>query len=381
MSNDSFSRPVSVTKKYKYAVFCGRFQPWHNAHQQIAYHGLDIAEKLIIVLGSKSKPRTIENPWNIEERKKFISASLKGCILGCNDINKKIIFTAVTDKLYNDTLWLSDVNTEVNKAILEDSDFDFQNTKDSIVMIGSYKDEGSWWLNKFPQWSLSQSEEFSTISSTDIRNLYFSDFQYNLASIADKVTHDVFDSLSKFAWQADDVSTSKDGAFETLCGEWAFVKKYKEPYEHLPYGVKHVTTDAVVFCSGYILLVKRRSFPGRGLWALPGGHIEMNEDVNEYAAIRELREETKLDVPLKVLEGSLKGEKVFGHPRRSLIGRVITHTFMFELSLPHDGKLPKVKGADDAVKAKWVPIGDVKEEELFDDHFSIISFWKGRISN
>jgi bifunctional NMN adenylyltransferase/nudix hydrolase len=35
-------------------------------------------------------------------------------------------------------------------------------------------------------------------------------------------------------------------------------------------------------------------------------------------------------------------------------------------------ELPKVKGMDDAEKAKWVPIAEVKREECFEDHYCIL---------
>ena len=34
-------------------------------------------------------------------------------------------------------------------------------------------------------------------------------------------------------------------------------------------------------------------------------------------------------------------------------------------------------GADDAEKAKWVPIGDLREEDFFDDHYFIIQYFLG----
>ena len=38
-------------------------------------------------------------------------------------------------------------------------------------------------------------------------------------------------------------------------------------------------------------------------------------------------------------------------------------------------KLPKVKGSDDASNAKWVPLAEVKNMQLFDDHADIIDFF------
>ena len=76
-------------------------------------------------------------------------------------------------------------------------------------------------------------------------------------------------------------------------------------------------------------------------------------------------------VPDKVLRGSLKEIKEFCAPGRSLLGRSVTFAGHFRLT---DGewKLPKVKGEDDADKAKWIPISQIKRDMLFDDHYDII---------
>jgi bifunctional NMN adenylyltransferase/nudix hydrolase len=42
-----------------------------------------------------------------------------------------------------------------------------------------------------------------------------------------------------------------------------------------------------------------------------------------------------------------------------------------------DTSLPKVKGADDAEKARWVPISEIAEDKLFDDHYHIIQYFLG----
>lgn len=356
---------TTLTKRYKYSIFNGRFMPWHKAHQSIALKGLELADKLIIILGSHNRARTIENPWTSAERQAYITASMEEVLPG---VTSRLLFTAVPDRLYNDNLWLSNVNTVVKAQMIASGG----NDTDAAVMIGHYKDKGSWWLEKFPQWDCMDLGGVPHLNATDIRAEYFSD-NPDWQMINDMVPTSIFHYLSK-----DFMSGVDKCIYETLVGEMDFVKKYKLPYAALPYGVKHVTVDSVVFCAGHVLMIRRRSFPGKGLWALPGGHLEMDEDINEYAAIRELREETGLKVPLKVLEGSLKGEKVFGHPRRSLIGRVITHSYMFEVDLQPDGTMPFVKGMDDADKAKWILIDEIKEELLFDDHYQITDWWKGR---
>ncbi|HML03638.1 MAG TPA: NUDIX hydrolase [Candidatus Bathyarchaeia archaeon] len=58
------------------------------------------------------------------------------------------------------------------------------------------------------------------------------------------------------------------------------------------------TTVAVVeFADERILIVKRRTVPFKGYWALPGGRVEAGESVEE-AIVREVKEETGLDVEI-----------------------------------------------------------------------------------
>jgi bifunctional NMN adenylyltransferase/nudix hydrolase len=59
---------------------------------------------------------------------------------------------------------------------------------------------------------------------------------------------------------------------------------------------------------------------------------------------------------------------------RSTRGRTITHAFHILLK---DGPLPKVKGGDDAVKAKWVPVGELDSRMCYEDHYEIIKHFIG----
>jgi bifunctional NMN adenylyltransferase/nudix hydrolase len=163
--------------------------------------------------------------------------------------------------------------------------------------------------------------------------------------------------------------------YEQIIREREFVETNKKQYASLPYPPIFSTADAVVIQSGHVLMIKRRAEPGKGLWALPGGYVNANTDKSvEDAAIRELREETMIKVPAPVLRGNIVRSKVFDAIDRSPRGRIITHAFHIQLP---DGELPKVKGSDDAEKARWVPIAEVRSEECFEDHFEIIMSFLG----
>ena len=82
-----------------------------------------------------------------------------------------------------------------------------------------------------------------------------------------------------------------------------------------------VTTDIVIFSVHdgelKLLLIKRAGTPYQGKWALPGGFVELDEDL-ETGALRELEEETGVrDVYLEQLY-------TFGKPDRDPRERVIT---------------------------------------------------------
>jgi len=63
-----------------------------------------------------------------------------------------------------------------------------------------------------------------------------------------------------------------------------------------------LASSAIVERNGKILLIKRKYEPGIGKWALPGGIVEYGETVEE-TAVREVKEETGVDIKLERLLG------------------------------------------------------------------------------
>lgn len=124
-----------------------------------------------------------------------------------------------------------------------------------------------------------------------------------------------------------------------------------------------LTVDAIVIAKNaigqkMILLIQRKSDPFKGLWALPGGFVGMEETLLQ-ACQRELSEETGLD---KV---ALNQFRVFDGVDRDPRHRTISIVFYGEQS-----EISHVAGGDDAENADWFPIDSLPE--LAFDHATII---------
>ena len=63
-----------------------------------------------------------------------------------------------------------------------------------------------------------------------------------------------------------------------------------------------LAVSAAIFRDGRVLIVRRARPPAHGLYTLPGGGVELGETLEE-AVVREVREETALDVEPVALAG------------------------------------------------------------------------------
>lgn len=338
-----------MSKPYGTVVLIGRFQPLHNAHLEIIKRCTALTDQLVIIAGSAKQPRTYKNPFTFDERRQMILAATAGLSL-------RVYVEPNIDTIYNDQAWAVRVQGIVSK---------YRVLGEKTAIIGHKKDDSSFYLDMFPQWDYINVEQIEPLGATDIRDLYFK-WDFNSNFIKYVVPETTYDFLMQFR---------RSEEFAQIIREREFVSNYKKQYASLPYPPIFSTADSVVIQSGHVLMIRRRAEPGKGLWALPGGYVNANTDRSvEDAAIRELREETGIKVPAPVLRGSIKRSKVFDAIDRSPRGRIITHAFHIELP---DGELPKVKGSDDADKAKWIPIAEIKSEECFEDHHEIIMSFLG----
>lgn len=335
--------------KHEFAVFIGRFNPFHLGHLQILKRGLEVAERVVVVLGSHNRATTIKNPWTSTERVEMIKDSL------VPEDRDKVSFVLLKDYLYNDMMWTIDLQNKISEATLG---------SDDIALIGYESDDSSYYLKLFPKWTFYSCPTDFDFHAIDIRTWIFKKDNKFSNCVHPHVAHKIN------TWMLSE-------EFKRLKDEYEFLEDYKEQWRGAPFPPTFVTVDSIVLKSGHVLLVRRGKKHGKGLLALPGGFLNPKEKIMD-AAIRELKEETRIKLPKEELQKSIVDSHVFDHPLRSLRGRTLTHAFMMNLGI---GDLPKVKGDDDADKAFWLPLNEAaqRESEFFEDHYYIIQYFVNKV--
>lgn len=138
--------------------------------------------------------------------------------------------------------------------------------------------------------------------------------------------------------------------------EEEFLKNYK-PYD---YERPSLTVDMILFTLDdeeekdlkkvpekvlKVLLIKRKNHPFKNCWAIPGGFVDINENI-EDAVYRELKEETNIDnVYLEQLY-------TWGDVNRDPRMRVVSTSYMALVNKENIN----VKAGDDAADAAWFTI-------------------------
>ena len=113
-----------------------------------------------------------------------------------------------------------------------------------------------------------------------------------------------------------------------------------------------VAVGVIVIRDNKVLLVKRKQPPGEGLWAIPGGRVELGETLQE-AIEREVKEETGVTIRA-------------GHPvytfeiiERDDAGCIRFHYVIVDLLADHVTGEPNP--GDDACEARWVTLKELHD--------------------
>ena len=110
------------------------------------------------------------------------------------------------------------------------------------------------------------------------------------------------------------------------------------------------------------LVVRRGNPPFQGEWALPGGYLELDEDLAEGAS-RELHEETGVAVHHE----ELRQLGAYGAPERDPRNRTISVAFLVDLD-----RAIETTGGSDAAEAAWHPVDELLDSGLAFDHETIL---------
>lgn len=324
-------------------IYIGRFQPLHIGHITIMAYMQKKYEHIIILVGSANQRVSIKNPFSFELRKQWLEQSFHDLVDDAGG-SQKISVLPLNDYRYNDVKWEAGLVAQVATATTE---------ADNITLVGHEKDDSSYYLKNFPQWGYDSVPQSIEISATPIRTAWYTDKLSGFRDFLPAYVHEYL--LAKRQDHAD------------IFAEFQYLEAEKRKYSDYPYPetLKLCCADTVLVCGDDILLIERGDVIGKGSWALPGGYVNRGERFAD-GAIRELYEETNIEVKPEQLE--LIDSHMFDDPKRTYGFDRMTVGHYYKLA----GDCPKVKGGDDAAKAKWVKLKAIKGLKMFDDHADII---------
>lgn len=367
-------------------VYIGRFNPFHLGHAHVLGEAIRTSKLVIVLIGSSDQARTIKNPFIFAERERMIQSWLSSE----RPAGGAVRIASLRDYPQSDARWIGAVQDKVTELTTRYA-IETNQILTKVRITGSDRDESTWYLNAFPQWGQMllpafRQDALTNVSATAVRKWMFEpSIALRDRHITDCLPPTTVEVIRQFQMTPE---------YVRLVDEYVINKRYHEAWSVAPYAPTFNTADAVVIQSGHILVVERGAYPGKGLWALPGGFLDQNERLRD-CAIRELMEETGIllaegknakKITRDILTGSIRDKELFDKPDRSLRGRTLTMAYLFRLD---DTKpLAKVSGQNaplhetggveevETTRSFWIPISDAlaKPWKWFEDHHSIVEW-------
>lgn len=131
-------------------------------------------------------------------------------------------------------------------------------------------------------------------------------------------------------------------------------------YDTRRYPVRpHIGVGVLLIRDEKLLLVKRRYNPDAGYWSIPGGHLDVGERVKK-AAEREALEETGFKVKTTKLAGII--DKIMYDDGGKIEYHYVLINYFVEQVEGDENQKPIAD--DDALAAKFVPFGELKNYKL-----------------
>lgn len=344
-------------------VSAGRFRPFHAGHMRVVKAALERAQYAFMVVGSCNEPINFRNPHTFEQVCMMIRGSL-------TEFENDRTFIFPVEDRDNDLVWVRDVQKVVTDQVKRLS----LGREPDVALIGYEKDGSSYYLQMFPQWGEERVEQEVLLDATDLREaLYTADDPIAYVEQVKRETGTTIYPFGTYVFLRQWVATDD---FHRMRGEYLFNQSEAAKFQPNPYTGGppiHYTADACAIQAGAVLLVRRGEMPGKGLWALPGGHVHSEWETARQAALRELVEETAFDHlepgQQNMLGIFIRGEKLLDNPWRSTRKRTVS--VAYGLLIPGTDR-PFVEGRDDAHEARWWNIDEVTRSMMFEDHYNVI---------
>lgn len=318
---------------YRAGLLLGRFQLVTKGHLADAIAMGDACETCYIGIGSTNQSRDTRNPWTFEERCEMWRAALP------SDMIERVRFFGQED-LGNGLRWASAIENSMDK-LLRGEGIDPDTA--SVGLFGHRKDSTSFYLDDFPRYIFENLPNYEGINASDVRDEYlrlgdtvYADWS---ATMRAKVPAGVLDWLERFLdTQAYATLAEEAERNDVAMAPWRRRETADGP--GLPHDVVFTDAAAVVVQGNRVLLHKRRSYPGKDLWALPEARLLQREDPLD-ASIRIAIVSSGIDLSESQFRRAHRETWFRSDPYRTTRGRVITIPSLFLLSPTPRGKLPE----------------------------------------
>lgn len=335
------------------SLVIGNYQPLDKHDAEVLKRAYANGEYLIVMIGSVNRSRTYLSPFSYIERKDMVERFLKS-----EGMDHCVDIMPLNDHLYNESQWLHEVNSKVDDVLKR-----LGVVEANVTLYALNRKESGFYKEKFPQYNVTS---LKTSESTE--SILYDIYNEPLG----RVIHSGRAPDSTWDFVVDWAASER---FRVFKDEHDFVEGYKQQWSSAPYEPVFFTTDAVVYYKGHVLLTRRQSNPGMGMYGLPGGFINPHKTTKE-SMLDNLKKDTNIEVGRSILKSNIMNARLFDHPKRSTRGRIITEASLIVLddvtSIKTFPKTKKSTRGED--KTFWAPVNrlDSMATNMFEDHYFII---------
>lgn len=344
-------------KKTKVGLVINRFSFLTNEHKLLMSQAAESNDVLIIAIGSSENASSMTCPFTYEMRKEQVEHIMQSDEL--HTYSYRIV--PIEDHPYDGIRWVTNAHSILFDTLNELSLSSYE------VNVYTFNNPSSY-DKMFPRPTFNVRHVKSVLSDESILENFF---------IGDR---SIFPDEVKRYYS--DYSESEH--YNDMFTEYMAIRHMKKSWESAPYPPTFVTTDAVVYTKGHVLVVNRNSDVGKNLYCLPGGFLPQSRTISS-GIVSNLKKDTGIKVSANILASNVAFTHTFDDPMRSPRGRIITTAGLIVLDrvTSIDG-LPSVRNVKgNKTHAQWMSLYDIErcKTAFFEDHYHIIKFMLAHVDN